>query len=70
MKDIIKNELNIGDMVAFATHNSLVLGIISNITPKMVRVKRLGSTRTNLKYSSDLIKIEGPTAVLYLLKYK
>lgn len=67
-KDILGKPLVTGDVVAMANHNSLAIAIVDKLNPKMVKVKRPNSTWAQNKYSQDLIKIDGPEAMLYLLK--
>jgi len=67
-KDILDRVIEVGDVVAMASHNSLAIAIVEKLNPKMVKVHRPGSTWTQNKYSQDLIKIDGPEAMVYLLK--
>lgn len=67
-KDILGREIGVGDVVAMASHNSLAVAIVEKLNPKMVKVKRPGSSWTQNKYPQDLIKIDGPEAMVYLLK--
>jgi hypothetical protein len=73
-KDILGNDLAIGDCVAVAD-NCLKICIIDDITPKMVRVKPVAAARGwrsekgMLKYSTDMVKIDGEMATFYVLKY-
>lgn len=67
-KDILGRPLVPGDVVAMAHHNSLAVAIIDKLNPKMVKVKRPNSSWAQNKYPYDLIKIDGPEAMLYLLK--
>jgi hypothetical protein len=67
-KDILDRVIEVGDVVAMANHNSLAVAIVDKLNTKMVRVKRPNSTWAQHKYPQDLIKIDGPEAMLYLLK--
>ena len=67
-KDILDRVIEVGDVVAMANHNSLAVAIVEKLNPKMVKVHRPGSTWAQHKYPQDLIKIDGPEAMLYLLK--
>lgn len=63
MKDILGNELNIGDMVVCTTsqYETLSIGRITRFTPKKAEVKmKLGSsyTRLKLKDSCQLCKVD------------
>jgi hexokinase len=70
--DKLGRELNMGDCVVYPQSNSMMIGTVIKFTPKMITVKTIGSggwrgyeTR---KYSSDVIKIEGPEVTMYLIK--
>ena len=67
-KDILGKPLVEGDVVAMAYSNSLAIAIIDKLNPKMIRVKRPNSVWTQNKNPYDLIKIDGPEAMVYLLK--
>lgn len=67
-KDILGRVIEVDDVVAMASHNSLAVAIVEKLNPKMIRVKRPNSTWTQNKYPQDLIKIDGPEAMVYLLK--
>lgn len=67
-KDILGRVIEVGDLVAMASHNSLAVAIVEKINPKMIKVKRPNSAWTQNKYPQDLIKIDGPEATLYLLR--
>lgn len=63
MKDILGNELRVGDMVVCTTsgYESLSIGRIIDFTPKKARVKtKLGPsyTRIKLKDSWQLCKVD------------
>jgi hypothetical protein len=70
--DKLGRELNMGDCVVYPQSNSMMIGTVIKFTPKMITVKTINSggwlgyeTR---KYSSDVIKIEGPEVTMYLIK--
>lgn len=70
--DKLGRELNMGDCVVYPQSNSMVIGTVIKFTPKMITVKTINSggwreweTR---KYSSDVIKIDGPEVTMYLIK--
>lgn len=63
MKDILGNELNIGDMVVCITskYEKLSIGRITRFTPKKAEVKMklgLSYTRLKLKDSCQLCKVD------------
>lgn len=67
-KDLLGRVLSVGDVVAMASSNTMYVGTVDKLNPKMVKVKMLGRGWTNNKYSSDLVKIEGPEVTMYILK--
>jgi hypothetical protein len=67
-RDILDRVIEVGDVVAMAYSNSLAIAIVDKLNPKMVRVKRPNSTWAQNKYPQDLVKIDGPEAMVYLLK--
>ena len=70
--DKLGRELNMGDCVVYPQSNSMMIGTVIKFTPKMITVKTVGTTGwrgwETRKYSSDVIKIEGPEVTMYLIK--
>lgn len=67
-KDKLGRVIGLGDFVAFPDRNSLEVGIVKKLNPKMVGIGRLKSKWTQNKYPQDIIKVEGPEVSIYLLK--
>jgi hypothetical protein len=71
--DKLSQPLAEGDCVAYPEHNSLAIGTIIKINPKMVKIQRVGSTgywaRGTNKYPNDVVKLDGADVTLYLLKH-
>ena len=67
--DIMDQPLELGDAVALPSSNSLVIGFVDRINPKMIGVKIVGWRKHINKYPRDLIKIDQGMATLYLLKH-
>jgi hypothetical protein len=71
-RDRLNRLLKIGDCVAYPSHNSLAIGTVKKLNPKMVKVVPLGtkyrSDGTN-KYPQDLVLLDGPEVTMYLLKH-
>ena len=69
-RDILGQPLDIGDCVVFPSSNSMYVGMITKLNPKMVKVKRVGTKRTweQNKYPLDLAKVSGAEVTMYLLK--
>lgn len=71
-RDKLDRVLSVGDTVCYPSHNSLELGTVKKLNPKMVKVWEIGKhskwyTGSN-RYPSDLVKVEGPEVTIYLLK--
>ena len=71
-RDKLGKLLSIGDAVCYPSHNSLELGTVKKLNPKMVTVweaGRHGKWYTgSKKYPQDLVKVEGSEVTMYLLK--
>ena len=71
-KDKLGRVLSVGDAVCYPDQNTLDLGTVRKLNPKMVTVWEIGSHSTwytgSRKYPQDLIKVEGPEVTMYLLK--
>ena len=69
-KDKLGRLLKIGDCVAYPSSNTLIVGVIKKINPKMVGVAQLGknSWGPKNKYPSDCVLLDGPEVSMYLLK--
>jgi hypothetical protein len=62
-----------GDCVAYPQSNTLYIGTITNLNPKMVKVVQVGAkswygTAGTNKYPNDLVKLDGESVTMYLLK--
>jgi hypothetical protein len=68
-KDILGRVLAVGDHVAYAESNAMRLGRVDKLHPKMVRVTTGRGWNPNVnKYPIDIVKLDGPDLVMYLLK--
>ena len=71
-KDKLGRVLAIGDAVCYPCQNSLDLGTVKKLNPKMVTVWEMGRHGKwytgSRKYPQDLVKVEGPEVTMYLLK--
>ena len=69
-RDKLGRLLKVGDCVAYPASNSLVIGVIKKVNPKMVGVAMLGKHRwgPKNKYPFDCVLLEGPEVSMYLLK--
>jgi len=72
-RDILGQPLEVGDCVVYPSSNSMYIGMIIKLNPKMVKVKRVGSkyrTSGQNKYPADLAKVSGAEVTMYLLKHQ
>lgn len=71
-RDKLGRLLKVGDCVAYPNYNSLGIGKVKKLNPKMVRVFRIGPTSKyytgSNKYPDDLILLDGPEVTMYLIK--
>ena len=69
-RDKLGRLLKVGDCVAYPSSNSLIIGTVKKLTPKMVSVAMVSSKYkwTQKKYPADLVLLEGPEVTMYLLK--
>jgi len=69
-QDILGQPLGIGDAVVFPSSNTMYVGTITKLNPKMVKVKRVGTKYSweQNKYPTDLAKVSGAEVTMYLLK--
>jgi len=69
-RDLLGRLLNIGDCVAYPSSNTLIIGVVKKLNPKMVGVERLGKKYwgPSNKYPNDLVLLDGPEVTMYLIK--
>lgn len=72
-KDKLGRVLAVGDAVCYPSHNSLELGTVKKLNPKMVKVHEAGRASSKWysgsnKYPNDLVKVDGPEVTMYLLR--
>jgi len=72
-RDKLGKLLEVGDAVCYPCQNSLELGTVKKLNPKMVKVFEAGRSNSKWyngsnKYPQDLVKIDGPEVTMYLLK--
>lgn len=72
-KDKLGRILKVGDAVCYPSHNSLELGTVKKLHPKMVKVWEAGVRHSTYytganKYPNDLVIVEGAEVTMYLLK--
>jgi hypothetical protein len=68
--DIFGRVIQVGDAVAAPYWNtSLGIFFVIKQTPKMVRLRKVGSTLEKTAYPVDVVKVDGPDITLYCLKH-
>lgn len=69
-KDILGRDIKVGDFVAFPHSNSLYLGQISKINPKMLRVHPVNGRSKGgyLKYPHETVLVDASYVTMYILK--
>lgn len=67
-RDLLGQPLTIGDAVVFPSSNTMYVGTVTKLNPKMVKVRRVGRSRWEQnKYPQDLVRVSGPEVTMYLL---
>ena len=64
-------EHKINDSVDYPQSNSLVIGVVRKINPKMIGVRRIGKNgwgSEKNKYPVDCVKLEGPEVTMFIIK--
>jgi len=70
-RDKLGKIIKVGDCVAYPGGNTLLIGTVKKLNPKMIGVTRLGGYKwdgPNNKYPDQVIVLEGPEVTMYLLK--
>lgn len=69
-RDKLGRLLKVGDCVAYPGSNTLMIGTVKKLNPKMVGVARVGQERwgPSNKYPSDIVLLEGAEVTMYLIK--
>ena len=67
-KDILGTTIQVGDVVAYPDHNSMRIGSITKLNPKMVNVKAVQKSYNDRKYPHELLVVNDPKITMYMLK--
>jgi hypothetical protein len=68
-KDKLGRTINEGDFVAFPQSNSLYVGKITKLNPKMVKVLELPRAKMDYnKYPTDVVKLEPSDMTWFMIK--
>ena len=69
-RDIFGRDLQVGDFVASPYWNTnLGIFAVVKLTPKMLRIRRVGTNRDKTVYPINTIKVDGSDVTMYCLKY-
>ena len=72
--DLLGQPLDLGDCVAFPSHNQLQIATVIKLNNIMVKVQKVTGSRSSWdsgehnKYPKDLVRLDGPEVTMYLLK--
>jgi hypothetical protein len=68
-QDLFGQPLEIGDCVVYPRSNSMTVGTVAKLNPKMVGVKGVSNRWADCnKYPQELVKVSGSEVTMYLLK--
>jgi hypothetical protein len=69
--DLFGQPLDIGDCIVYPRGNSMTVGTVAKLNPKMVGVKGVSSRWADCnKYPQELVKVSGADVTMYLLRNK
>ena len=67
--DLFGQPLEIGDCVVYPRSNSMNVGTVAKLNPKMVGVKGVSNRWADCnKYPQELVKVSGAEVTMYLLR--
>lgn len=67
-RDLLGQPLSVGDAVVFPSSNTMYVGTVTKLNPKMIKVRRVGRSKWEQnKYPQDLVRVSGPEVTMYLL---
>jgi hypothetical protein len=66
--DLFGQPLEVGDCVVYPRSNSMTVGTVAKLNPKMVGVKGIERWGSCNKYPQELVKVSGSEVTMYLLK--
>lgn len=70
-KDLFGQDLEVDDCVVYPVSNTMHVGKIVKLNPKMVKVERVGNKgwrREINKYPTEVVKVQGTEVTMYLLR--
>jgi hypothetical protein len=72
-KDKLGRDINLNDCVAFPRSNSLIIGKVVKINPKMVGVEEISNKKwpsSGNKYPQDCVVVDSADVTMYMLRMK
>lgn len=70
-RDALNRVIEVGDVVAVAHHNRLMISTVTKLNNKMIKIKEIKEVKWRTSeynvYSSQSVKVEGPEVTMYLL---
>ena len=67
-RDLLGQPLAVGDAVVFPSSNTMYVGTVTKLNPKMIKVRRVSRSKWEQnKYPQDLVRVSGPEVTRYLL---
>ncbi len=68
-KDILGNDIKLGDVCVYPAHNTMKIGSITKLNPKMIDVVEIGKSYWTRRYPTDVYLITNdPKLSLHILK--
>lgn len=71
-RDKLGTKISVGAYVAYPNNNSMDVGIVKNLNPKMISITRTGGItyyrNTINKYPNDCVIVDGAKVTMYLIK--
>lgn len=69
-QDLFGQPLELGDCVVYPRGNSMTVGTVIKLNPKLVGVREVGTSLWGNcnKYPAQLVKVTGAEVTMYLLK--
>lgn len=67
-KDILGNDIKVGDACAFPAQNELKIGTVRKCNPKMLDVVQVGKSYWTRRYPHDVYVLNDPKLSLYILQ--
>lgn len=66
--DLLGREISVGDFVVAPYHNGLNIYSVFKLTPKMIKISKIGGSSGRSIYAKDSLKVDPNELTMYLLK--